>query len=184
MISRIEKIMNDKEMTVTQFADFINVQRPSMSHIISGRNNPSLDFVTKVLVAFPEINSDWLLFGNGEAYRSDNSVNGNSSDEVPIKSKENELEDDLFSFNEPNVSIQEVENQEISDEVIDYPADEIIDKTEIEIVDKIEEDRIEQPQPQSPANIESKKEQNDEKIKLIKVLFFYNNNTFVEYYPQ
>ncbi|MDR2906540.1 MAG: helix-turn-helix transcriptional regulator [Bacteroidales bacterium] len=53
-------------MSPTQFADAIGIQRPTMSHILARRNNPSLDFVTKVLVRFPEISSEWLLIGKGQ----------------------------------------------------------------------------------------------------------------------
>lgn len=52
-------------LSPSQFADEISVQRSSLSHILSGRNKPSLDFVTKLLTSYPEINSDWLLFGKG-----------------------------------------------------------------------------------------------------------------------
>jgi len=41
-----------------------------MSHILSGRNNPSLDFIQKILSSFPEVNSDWLISGQGDMYRN------------------------------------------------------------------------------------------------------------------
>lgn len=52
-------------MSASQFADLIGVQRSSISHVLSGRNKPSLDFITKIIATFPEINTDWLLTGNG-----------------------------------------------------------------------------------------------------------------------
>lgn len=55
-------------MTPSQFADTIGIQRSGMSHILAGRNNPSLDFVLKVLASFPEISPSWLLQGKGEMY--------------------------------------------------------------------------------------------------------------------
>lgn len=172
--------MNDKEMTVTQFADFINVQRPSMSHIISGRNNPSLDFVTKVLVAFPEIMSDWLIFGKGEAYRSENRVNENEAGEIPVESKENDLENDLFSFNEPNIEDKNLDNEEVNVNI----KERIIEKPNIVSEIIIEENSSEIHVNDENSTIKTKEINNDEKLKLVKVLFFYNNNTFVEYYPQ
>jgi transcriptional regulator with XRE-family HTH domain len=45
------------------FADKIGVQRSSLSHILSGRNKPSLDFLEKTLAAFPRVNGDWLITG-------------------------------------------------------------------------------------------------------------------------
>lgn len=69
MRDRIIEIMEHEKMTQAQFATLINIQRAAMSHIISGRNNPSLDVVQKILMAFPSINPDWLLHGKGEMFR-------------------------------------------------------------------------------------------------------------------
>lgn len=46
----------------------IGVQRSSISHILSGRNRPSLDFVQKILKVFPDIRSEWLVMGKGPMY--------------------------------------------------------------------------------------------------------------------
>lgn len=70
MIKRIELLMQAQNLTSSQFADRIGVQRSGLSHILSGRNNPSLDFVLKVLAAFPEIDPLWLLQGKGKMYAS------------------------------------------------------------------------------------------------------------------
>lgn len=53
------------EIAPSAFADEIDIQRSSISHILSGRNNPSLDVVIKILSKYPEIKSDWLLTGKG-----------------------------------------------------------------------------------------------------------------------
>ena len=66
MKSRIQFIIETKNISPTRFADTIQVQRSGISHILSGRNKPSLDFVMKILSSYPEINPDWLLFGKGE----------------------------------------------------------------------------------------------------------------------
>ena len=66
MINRIELILKTQNLTPTQFADAIGIQRSSMSHILARRNNPSLDFVMKVLNRFPEINAEWLLTGKNQ----------------------------------------------------------------------------------------------------------------------
>lgn len=65
MLTRIKKIIESKQMNASQFADEIGVQRSALSHVLSGRNNPSLDFVLKIKEAYPEINLDWLLIGRG-----------------------------------------------------------------------------------------------------------------------
>ena len=59
---RIMLIMNQKQLLPSQFAEIIGIQRAAMSHITSGRNNPSLDVLKKILERFPHISPDWLLF--------------------------------------------------------------------------------------------------------------------------
>ena len=63
---RIGKILEESGLSSSEFADEIDVQRSSISHITSGRNKPSLEFVTKIKSRFPEISWDWLINGEGE----------------------------------------------------------------------------------------------------------------------
>ncbi len=69
MNNRIEILLDEIDMSPSLFADAIGVQRATISHILSGRNNPSLDFVQKVLARFPNINPDWILSGKGDVWR-------------------------------------------------------------------------------------------------------------------
>jgi DNA-binding XRE family transcriptional regulator len=62
---RLKKIMEFNEISATVMAEQIGVQRSSISHILSGRNKPSLEFVMKVIKAFPEVELYWLLNGTG-----------------------------------------------------------------------------------------------------------------------
>jgi transcriptional regulator with XRE-family HTH domain len=68
---RIHKLIAFYQLSSASFADQIGVQRSSISHILSGRNKPSLDFVLKTLKAFPTLSSDWLLHGHGEIEAAD-----------------------------------------------------------------------------------------------------------------
>ena len=65
MIDRIKKLMDYKKLSATQFSDEIEIQRSSLSHVLSGRNKPSLDFMLKIKNTYPEIELDWLLLGKG-----------------------------------------------------------------------------------------------------------------------
>jgi transcriptional regulator with XRE-family HTH domain len=65
MKERIAHILEMKNLTATKFADELDVQRSGISHILSGRNNPSLDFVIKIKETYPEFSLDWLLLGKG-----------------------------------------------------------------------------------------------------------------------
>lgn len=70
MKERILQFLKTKQISSTQFADTIGVQRSSVSHILSGRNNPSFDFIRKILSNYAEIDAEWLLLGEGEMYKS------------------------------------------------------------------------------------------------------------------
>lgn len=70
MVNRINLLLQAKNITARQFAEEIGIQPSGMSHILSGRNNPSLDFVMKVIRRWPEVNINWLMFGKGEMFVS------------------------------------------------------------------------------------------------------------------
>ena len=65
-VNRLKKMFNYYGLSPAVFADKTNVQRSSISHLLSGRNKPSLEFVLKIIKRFPEVNLYWLLNGEGE----------------------------------------------------------------------------------------------------------------------
>ena len=64
IIDRIKKIISDNGLTSSSFADKIGVPRSSISHVLSGRNNPSLNLIIKILQSFDEISANYLLSGD------------------------------------------------------------------------------------------------------------------------
>ena len=68
---RIEKIMLKEEMNSAVFATEIGIQGSTLSHILNGRNNPSLDVLKKILNRFRTVSSDWLILGVGSPYRGE-----------------------------------------------------------------------------------------------------------------
>lgn len=64
-IKRLEVILDYYSLNASAFADKIGVQRSSLSHLLSGRNKPSLDFILKILDVFPDVDLYWILNGNG-----------------------------------------------------------------------------------------------------------------------
>ena len=64
-IKRLQKIINHYGESASSFAEKIGVQRSSISHILSGRNKPSLDFILKILSHYPEVDLYWLFNGKG-----------------------------------------------------------------------------------------------------------------------
>ncbi len=81
MEDRLLKILKHYNLSSAAFADKLGVQRSSISHLLSGRNKPSFDFLTRLLIDFPEINIEWFI--NGEGYM--------------IKQQQNTAERDLFT---------------------------------------------------------------------------------------
>ena len=65
-IKRLQKIIDYYGESASSFAEKIGAQRSSISHILSGRNKPSLDFILKILSAYPEVDLYWLFNGKGE----------------------------------------------------------------------------------------------------------------------
>jgi len=87
----LQELITRLNVTATQFAENIGVQRSSISHFLSGRNNPSLDVLRKILMAYPQINAQWLISGEGDMMKSDVS-SPNISIEAPSP-----IENNLFS---------------------------------------------------------------------------------------
>lgn len=71
MKEQLNKLMEAEGLTPARFADEIGVQRSSISHILSGRNKPSYDFISKVLNRFSGINAEWLITGKGSMIKSE-----------------------------------------------------------------------------------------------------------------
>ena len=69
MKERILEFLRMENKTSAQFAEEIGVQPSGISHILSGRNNPSLDFIIKMLEKYSFLSTDWLLFGKGSMYK-------------------------------------------------------------------------------------------------------------------
>lgn len=69
MRDRILHFLTQENISSAKFADEIGVQRSSVSHILSGRNNPSFDFIQKILRRFELLNAEWLIIGRGEMFK-------------------------------------------------------------------------------------------------------------------
>ena len=68
---RIKKWIENQGLKSSSFADKIGVNRATISHVLSGRNKPSIDFLDKMIRAFPDLNSNWIVSGDGLMYKSD-----------------------------------------------------------------------------------------------------------------
>lgn len=107
MKDRIAHIMRSKNLKATDFATLLGIQPSGVSHILAGRNKPSLDFVKKIKETFPEYNLDWIIFGTGPMTTSEP-----YKEAFKESQKEAQSNNDLFSFDE-----------DIKDEQIAPPSD-------------------------------------------------------------
>ena len=89
IIAKLETIFTNLNITPSMFADQIGVQRSSISHLLSGRNKPSLDFVLKIVDTFPQIDLYWLLGQKELKEKLDLKISGPTSS--TSKSQENEI---------------------------------------------------------------------------------------------
>lgn len=70
MNTRLKQFIAAENLSQSQFADNINVVRASVSHVLSGRNNPGYDFIKAIMLAYPNLNIEWLMLGKGKMYKS------------------------------------------------------------------------------------------------------------------
>ena len=69
MNERLEKFLAAENLSQTQFAESIGVARAGVSHLLSGRNKPSYDFIEAVMQKYPGLNMEWLILGKGKMYK-------------------------------------------------------------------------------------------------------------------
>lgn len=62
--------MRREGLTAVKFAEIMEVQPSSISHLLSGRNKPNFEFISRILLRFPELNPEWIINGQGEIYKS------------------------------------------------------------------------------------------------------------------
>ncbi|GAB6011166.1 helix-turn-helix domain-containing protein [Viscerimonas tarda] len=115
MKERIRAIMEAENMTSARFADKLKIGPAVISHILKGRNNPSLDVITQILTEMPYINSDWLITGNGNMYKSGMDKIApppTSFNEKQATSSPDLFRQDLFHTQNPvNTQPQPIENE-------------------------------------------------------------------------
>lgn len=154
---RIQKIIEYYQLTPSDFADRVGIQRSGVSHLTSGRNKPSVDFIEKLINAFPEVNINWFVTGNGEM------------------------------INEKKITKEEfpIENNSSSSTLLLFPEfEEKIEKPKVQIKNELKDEKIvitENPVFEknitNPPNIEkSEIFKNIKKVK--RMILIYDDNTF------
>lgn len=60
LLDKVRLIIGHKCESPSQFADEINIPRSAVSHLLSGRNKPSLEVIRKIITRYPELGKDWI----------------------------------------------------------------------------------------------------------------------------
>jgi transcriptional regulator with XRE-family HTH domain len=173
MKERIRTLVNALNLNAGQFADEIGVQKSGMSHILSGRNNPSLDFVQKILDRFPNVNIEWLILGKGPTFKE---FTGESQHPKDVQVKQVDRLPDLFSALEPAETPATKDVSSLVEE--NKPPENFVDKIKPgSSRENSEESRLinKKRQDESESNTHPEK-------KTQRIVFFYSDNTFTEYF--
>ncbi len=159
MKDRIKQIMQNERLTSSAFADKLQLGRAVVSHILNGRNNPSLEVVTRILSQWDNINPDWLLTGTGNMYKNDPQATADILSQ-PIQQNGN---GSLFQENQPDLFSHSAIIPDNNPQTNEYRK---------EIV-------VEQPK-KEPENIENKTiiYQKPSERKITKIIIYYSDNTF------
>ena len=103
---RIAKIIKENNLSASSFSKMIGVQRSSISHILSGRNNPSLDLLLKIHKAFDYITLEWLILGDNSMEKSSSKIENKHNSELIIeendfdKKKQSLLREIVYYYND------------------------------------------------------------------------------------
>ncbi|WP_299254698.1 helix-turn-helix transcriptional regulator [uncultured Cytophaga sp.] len=224
IVERVLILMKEFELTASEFADKIDVQRSSMSHLVSGRNKPSLDFIQKILNNFSDINPTWLIMGTGPMKQLDLfDIKGDVAPIQPFTSEQYSTRNQSTTID----SIEELNQKPITAEIpaiiIPQRVNTVLKETPI-VTDSIADDPLKVPYKQSNVQVpeseispiakkvatidtekipaahmeqsmeqekiekssdttkkQEKSAQNDKKV--LKIVFFYSDNTFETFNP-
>ncbi len=192
MVDRILLVLKVKNLTPSKFADEIGIQRSSMSHIMSGRNLPSLDLITKILNKYQDINSEWLIQGVGPMLKTiqiDLFEQPTENRPVEILPPVIDAQPEMQAINEQKTVPQPEQTSEKAPEIVqpDIKIPEIKEvehekpkpgEREIPLV-KIEQGENVPEKPEIPT---AKK--TDTSLEIEKIVIFYKNRSFREYHPE
>lgn len=161
MLDRINLLMQAKNLAASQFADQIGVQRSSVSHVLSGRNKPSLDFVMRIIRTYPELSLEWILMGKG-------SMTKNYTESL--------VSTRMASDGEGQMSINEFTNVTAANNKNEKPIDKgLSSDTEMIRAESQKSDNI------HVTNVNNPKQVKGKERKIIRIVEFYCDDTFKVY---
>lgn len=162
MKERLIQLLDLEQLTPSKFADIIGVQRSSVSHVISERNKPSFDFIQKTLKAFPGLNAEWLILGEGSMYEQMGRGASGNLFEAPIEPVQAQIPDDI---------------QEVPQETIQK------DDSEVAFQEHSDKQITDQSRVPSEAETDEKVPEQGTDRKIVQVMVFYDDDTFRSFGP-
>ena len=69
MNRRLQQFLEVEQLSPARLADTLGIQRSGISHLLSGRNKPSYEFIRAIMLSYPNLNMEWLLVGKGKMYK-------------------------------------------------------------------------------------------------------------------
>lgn len=164
MIERLKLVMSVKNLTSAQLAEKIGVQRSGISHILSGRNKPSLDFILKILETYPELNDSWILRGDGQMLKKD-------TNQPELFSRPTKIEDPLLEVKDEEPAVYGAVVQDIPLKNDDIKKEVIPEKT-VELQDSI------------PSKMLNEALTDKSEKRLVKLIALYDDDSFKVYHSE
>ena len=93
ILNRIKKIISDNNLSNSEFAEKIGIPKSSVSHLLSERNNPSLDVIIKISEIFEDISTDYLIFGYENDTETTSEALNNLFDDLDEETSEGSVKD-------------------------------------------------------------------------------------------
>lgn len=152
MKERIKKIMDDQHLSPSAFADKLQIGRAVISHILNGRNNPSLDVVIRILTEFSNVNPDWLLTGVGDTYKSEGGISISQKAYQP----------DLFLHEQSPINEAEI-STDSKNEIENVNENKEVDS-------KFSANKIQEPMIPYGQKVQEKR--------ILRIIIYYSDNTF------
>lgn len=197
MIDRIKQVMDYSQLSTTTFADTIGISRSGLTHLLTGRNQPSLDVARKILAKFPEISTEWLIMGMGEMFRTDNQEVQPSQPSPEEAVNEQHLAENAKIMQQVDLFGEYVPQNDSEDDVMDPRHKQMEEPVAMDPEPTVIPQTLPTPEPVTaplqqpvsrartkPAPAPMKRDKNVNAVperKLQKIVFFYDDHSFEVY---
>ena len=197
MNRRFQTILDLENLSPAQLADRLGVQRSGISHILSGRNKPSVGLLQRVVQSFPEISAEWLITGNGKPLKEQNQAAASGAASSATSSAANSRSSGTTPSTTPSISPSTTSgsnNSSTSGTISGAtpPFEGLFNSSEAATEPQIPaqtsdiegiEDEISDFQPLQSSIFDANPANDREKRALKRVILIYNDNTFEELLP-